>query len=136
MATHRHYHQTGRRALYVNELMSALIDGYSEGESRDIIEALNAHVKSADVIYEHKCRGDLMMWDNWCTMHARTDFPGPDPHAAALHDFRPETQRLNVSQETDPGGSAALEPTSKSSSAVQLIGLLPIIFGWPYAVSV
>ncbi|RZO38195.1 MAG: TauD/TfdA family dioxygenase [Rhodospirillaceae bacterium] len=68
--------KSGRRALYVNELMSALIDGYSEGESRDIIEALNAHVKSADVIYEHKWRrGDLMMWDNWCTMHARTDFP-------------------------------------------------------------
>ena len=68
--------KSGRRALYVNELMSALIGGYSEDESRDIIEALNDHVKSANVIYDHKWRrGDLMMWDNWCTMHARTDFP-------------------------------------------------------------
>ena len=68
--------KTGRRALYVNELMSALIDGYDEDESRDIIEALNEHVKSSDIVYDHKWRrGDLMIWDNWCTIHARTDFP-------------------------------------------------------------
>lgn len=68
--------KTGRRALYVNELMSALVEGYDEDESREIIDALNAHVKSAGVVYDHKWRrGDLLMWDNWCTMHARTDFP-------------------------------------------------------------
>ncbi|MFT5485148.1 MAG: taurine dioxygenase [Paracoccaceae bacterium] len=68
--------KSGRRALYVNELMSAMIEGYSEDESIEIIDALNAHVKSAGIIYDHKWhRGDLLMWDNWCTMHARTDFP-------------------------------------------------------------
>ena len=68
--------KTGRRALYVNELMSALIDGYDEVESSEIISRLNKHVKTAGVVYDHIwCRGDLMMWDNWCTMHARTDFP-------------------------------------------------------------
>ena len=70
--------KSGRRALYVNELMTALIDGHSEEESRSILDALMTHVRSADVIYEHKWqKGDLVMWDNWCTMHARTDFP-PD----------------------------------------------------------
>ncbi|MAM69255.1 MAG: taurine dioxygenase [Rhodospirillaceae bacterium] len=68
--------KTGRRALYVNELMSAMIEGYEEDESREIIDRLVENVKSADVIYDHKWqRGDLVMWDNWCTMHARTDFP-------------------------------------------------------------
>ena len=68
--------KSGRRALYVNELMSAMIEGYSEDESSEIIQALNAHVKLAGIIYDHKWRrGDLLMWDNWCTMHARTDFP-------------------------------------------------------------
>ena len=68
--------QPGRRALYVNELMSAMIEGYDEDVSREIIDRLVEHVKSADVIYDHKWqRGDLVMWDNWCTMHARTDFP-------------------------------------------------------------
>ena len=68
--------KTDRRALYVNELMSAMIEGYDEDESREIIDRLVEHVKSADVIYDHKWqRGDLVMWDNWCTIHARTDFP-------------------------------------------------------------
>jgi taurine dioxygenase len=68
--------KSGRRALYVNELMSAMIEGYDEYESRTIIDALNNHVKCAGIIYDHKWRpGDLVMWDNWCTMHARTDFP-------------------------------------------------------------
>ena len=68
--------KSGRKALYVNELMSALIDGYDEDESLSILERLNSHVKASNIIYEHKWhRGDLMMWDNWCTMHARTDFP-------------------------------------------------------------
>tara|TARA_R110000868_G_scaffold1253_6_gene9719 strand:+ start:19490 stop:20335 length:846 start_codon:yes stop_codon:yes gene_type:complete len=68
--------KSGRRALYVNELMSAMIEGYDEDESRAIIDDLNAHVKSAGIIYDHKWRrGDMLMWDNWCTMHARTDFP-------------------------------------------------------------
>ena len=70
--------KTGRPALYVNELMSALIEGYEEAESRSIIDKINNHVRTANVIYDHKWRrGDLLMWDNWCTMHARTDFP-PD----------------------------------------------------------
>jgi len=68
--------KSGRRALYVNELMSALIEGYDEAESRNIIDKINNHVRNANVIYDHKWRrGDLLMWDNWCTMHARTDFP-------------------------------------------------------------
>lgn len=68
--------RTGRRALYVNELMSAMIEGYDEDESRKLITELVDHVKTCGVIYDHKWRrGDLIMWDNWCTMHARTDFP-------------------------------------------------------------
>ena len=68
--------KSGRKALYVNELMPALIDGYDEDESRSILERLNSHVKATNIIYEHKWHcGDLMMWDNWRTMHARTGFP-------------------------------------------------------------
>lgn len=68
--------RTGRQALYVNELMTALIEGQDEEGSRDLLDALMDHVRSGDMIYEHRWeRGDLLMWDNWCTMHARTDFP-------------------------------------------------------------
>jgi len=67
---------TGRKSLYVNQLMTLRIEGVDDAEARPILEelwALNAH---PDIVYEHVWKkGDLVMWDNWCSTHARTDFP-------------------------------------------------------------
>jgi len=55
--------------------MTARIDGMSEEESRSILEALYAIGERREFIYEHVWRaGDFVMWDNRCTIHARTDF--------------------------------------------------------------
>lgn len=67
---------TGRKALYINELMSVRIDGLSAAESRETLEAIWAHTKKPDNVYAHDwAPGDLLMWDNRSTCHARTDFP-------------------------------------------------------------
>lgn len=67
---------TGKRALYVNPLMTVRIEDAPEGESRALLDELFAYADNKDIIYEHEWRhGDLMMWDNWCSTHARTDFP-------------------------------------------------------------
>jgi taurine dioxygenase len=66
---------TGRKALYVNRLMTVRIEGLPEAESEDLLELLFAHQERREFIYEHVWRpGDLLMWDNRCTLHARTDF--------------------------------------------------------------
>lgn len=71
---------TGRRALYVNRLMSARIEGLEASESEDILERLFAIGEDPSIIYEHVWRpGDLLMWDNYCSIHARTDFPREEP---------------------------------------------------------
>jgi alpha-ketoglutarate-dependent taurine dioxygenase len=32
------------------------------------------------IVYEHQWRiGDLVIWDNWCSIHARKDFPREEP---------------------------------------------------------
>ena len=69
---------TGRKALYVNRLMTDRIEGIPENESDSLLEMLFAHSENRDFVYEHVWRpGDLLMWDNRCSMHARTDFdPG------------------------------------------------------------
>ncbi len=68
--------RTGRKALYVNPLMTARIEGLPEDESDELLEALFGFAEDRGVIYEHVWReGDLVMWDNWCSCHARTDFP-------------------------------------------------------------
>jgi taurine dioxygenase len=66
---------TGRKALYVNRLMTVRIEGLPEAESDDLLAFLFDHQEQRRFVYEHVWRvGDLVMWDNRCTLHARTDF--------------------------------------------------------------
>jgi alpha-ketoglutarate-dependent taurine dioxygenase len=69
---------TGRKALYVNRLMTVRIEGLPADESDVLLDTLFAHQERREFVYEHVWRpGDLLMWDNRCTLHARTDF-SPD----------------------------------------------------------
>ncbi len=66
---------TGRKALYVNRLMTVRIEGLPAQESDELLATLFDHQERREFIYEHLWRaGDLLMWDNRCTLHARTDF--------------------------------------------------------------
>jgi taurine dioxygenase len=68
--------ETGKTALYVNRLMTARIDGIAEDESDDILEQLFSIIERPENVLRHKWSpGDLVMWDNRCSCHARTDFP-------------------------------------------------------------
>ncbi|MDT2024471.1 TauD/TfdA family dioxygenase [Methylocella sp. CPCC 101449] len=71
---------TGRKALYVSRLMSARIEGLSRAESEEALATLFDISEDPSIIYEHKWRlGDLVIWDNWCSIHARKDFPREEP---------------------------------------------------------
>ena len=66
---------TGRKALYVSRLMTVRIEGLPEPESNELLVTLFDHQERREFVYEHVWRpGDLLMWDNRCTLHARTDF--------------------------------------------------------------
>src|SRR3954466_10878661 len=66
---------TGRKALYVNRLMTVRIEGLPAQESDELLDLLFDHQERRECIYEHVWRpGDLLMWDNRCALHARTDF--------------------------------------------------------------
>ena len=68
--------ETGRKAVYVNRLMTARIEGMEPAESDAALDALFAVAEDPEIVYAHKWRpGDLVMWDNRCVTHARTDFP-------------------------------------------------------------
>ncbi len=71
----REHPETGRTAIYVNRLMSMLIEGLPPTESDEILEFLFDQIEKPEFIYEHVWTvGDLMMWDNRCSVHARTYF--------------------------------------------------------------
>jgi taurine dioxygenase len=66
---------TGRKALYVNRLMTRRIEGLPLAESEELLNALFDHQERPEFCHAHVWRpGDLLMWDNRCTLHARTDF--------------------------------------------------------------
>lgn len=66
---------TGRKSLYVNRLMTVSIEDMEEAESGELLNILFDHQEQSQFIYEHEWRvNDLVLWDNRCTLHARTDF--------------------------------------------------------------
>jgi len=71
----RTHPETGRRALYVNRLMTHSIEGMAPAESDALLKFLFDHQERAEFVYEHVWQpGDLVVWDNRSTLHARTDF--------------------------------------------------------------
>jgi taurine dioxygenase len=67
--------QTKRKSLFVDRLMTRRIEGLSPDESEAILERLYEIGERPEFIYEHVWRyGDVVAWDNRCTIHARTWF--------------------------------------------------------------
>ena len=82
----RTHPETGRRSLYVTSLHTLRFDGFTEEESRPLINYLNNHC-----IQPHfSCRvrwepGQLTIWDNRTTLHhAISDYPSERRHMRRL----------------------------------------------------
>jgi len=74
----RRHPETGRIAVYVCPLMTEEIIGVPEDEGRAMLEEIYEIQRDPKFIYRHKWRvGDLIIWDNRCLVHARSDF-SPD----------------------------------------------------------
>jgi taurine dioxygenase len=66
---------TGRKSLYVNRLMTEAVEGLPKEESDALLVELFDHQEQRQFQYAHAWRsGDLLIWDNRCTLHARRDF--------------------------------------------------------------
>tara|TARA_Y100001970_G_scaffold293013_1_gene437188 strand:- start:3755 stop:4342 length:588 start_codon:yes stop_codon:yes gene_type:complete len=67
---------TNRKSLYLSRLMTRHVIGMKRDESDDLLNILFDHAENPDFVYSHKWKArDLLIWDNRCLNHARTDFP-------------------------------------------------------------
>ena len=67
---------TRRKALYISRLMSAKIEGLSPDENENILNQLFDISEDPSVVFEHEwLKGDMVMWDNYASIHMRRDFP-------------------------------------------------------------
>ena len=72
----RTHEETGRKAVYVNRLMTEEVIGLPKDESDRLLDALFDHMEKPEFVYEHTWQvGDLILWDNRNSSHARRDFP-------------------------------------------------------------
>ena len=74
----RTHPETRRKSLFVNRLMTDHILDMPRDESDQLLGLLFDHQEQRRFVYEHVWSpGDLLLWDNRCSLHARTDFdPG------------------------------------------------------------
>ena len=70
--------ESGRRGLYLGRRRNAYLMGLPLAESEALLNALWDHVEKPELRWTHQWRvGDLVLWDNRCTMHRRDPFdPG------------------------------------------------------------
>ena len=72
----RTHEETGRKAVYVNRLMTVKIVDMEADQSERLLSILFDHAEKPEFVYAHQWRkGDVLLWDNRCSSHARTDFP-------------------------------------------------------------
>jgi taurine dioxygenase len=89
----RTHDETGRKAIYVDRLMTQSVEGLPQDESDPLLNAVFDHAEKPEFVYRHKWRlGDLIVWDNRCSMHARDDFPS-DQRRLMLRTTTKGTQR-------------------------------------------
>jgi taurine dioxygenase len=66
---------TGRRMLYLGRRRNAYLMGLELSESEALLDELWTFVDRPEFKWEHVWKvGDLVMWDNRCTMHRRDPF--------------------------------------------------------------
>jgi len=71
--------ETGRRMLYLGRRRNAYIEDFGLTESEALLDALWAYTDRAEFAWQTVWQvGDLVLWDNRCTMHRRDSF---DPAA-------------------------------------------------------
>ena len=71
----RRHPESGRQALYLGRRNNAHVVGMAVGESEALLDALWTHATRDAFSWTQRWRaGDVLMWDNRCTMHRRSAF--------------------------------------------------------------
>jgi len=66
--------ETGRPSLYMASHVGR-VEGMDDADALALLAELTAHATQRQFVYTHRWRvGDLVMWDNRCTMHRGTEF--------------------------------------------------------------
>ena len=67
--------ETNRRVLYLGRRRNAYVNGLSLSDSESLLDQLWSYATQEEFAWHNQWRvGDLVLWDNRCTMHRRDPF--------------------------------------------------------------
>jgi alpha-ketoglutarate-dependent 2,4-dichlorophenoxyacetate dioxygenase len=86
--------ESGRSALYIGEHATHIV-GWPREEGEAFLSELNRFATQPQFVYTHEWRvGDLVIWDNRCTLHRATGFDvykyKRDLRRATINEYGPE----------------------------------------------
>ena len=90
----------GRMSLYIASHAGA-IRGMADAEARKLLDELTAHATQRQFVHSHRWRvGDLVIWDNRCTMHRGMEFDDQrykrDMRRATVSDVAPTCEQMGL----------------------------------------
>jgi alpha-ketoglutarate-dependent 2,4-dichlorophenoxyacetate dioxygenase len=85
---------SGRLSLYLGAHVTHIVD-WPKADSERFIAEINGHIARPEFRYRHSWRvGDLLVWDNRCTLHRATSYPvfeqKRDMRRATINEYGPE----------------------------------------------
>jgi alpha-ketoglutarate-dependent 2,4-dichlorophenoxyacetate dioxygenase len=91
---------SGRKALYIGWHAVGIV-GWSEREALELLDELYAFATQSQYVYSHKWRpGDMVVWDNRCTMHSPTSFDRyrykRDMRRTTISEYGPELSQFEA----------------------------------------
>ena len=100
----RTHPETGRNCLFLGRRRNSYVLGLELGESEALLDELWSHATKPELTFRQQWRaGDVLMWDNRCTLHRRDAF---DPSARRL---------MHRTQIKSPESHAARSPAGTPS---------------------
>ncbi len=96
----RRLQDSGRMSLYIASHAGA-IRGMADDEARQLIDELTAHATQRQFVHSHRWRqGDLVIWDDRCTMHRGMEFDDQrykrDMRRATVSDVAPTCEQMGL----------------------------------------
>ena len=95
--------ETGRRALYLGRRRHAYVEGASLEDSDALLDEIWSHATRESLTWRHQWRaGDLVLWDNRCTMHRRDAFDPATRRVMHRTQIKASTGRHKEHQDVRP----------------------------------
>lgn len=96
----RRLQDSGRMSLYIASHAGA-IRGMADAEAQALLDELTQHATQRQFVYSHRWRqGDLVIWDNRCTMHRGMEFDDQrykrDMRRATVSDVAPTCEQMGL----------------------------------------